>query len=647
MLLSVIIVNYNVRHFLEQCLFSVQEALKKVDGEAIVVDNNSTDGSLPYLEPKFSGVLFLNNPENIGFAAACNQGLQQAAGKYILFLNPDTIVPEDCFEKCIAFMQAHPEAGALGVKMMDGSGQFLKESKRAFPGPLTSLYKLFGFARLFPKSKTFARYHLGHLDENAINEVDVLAGAFMMVSKETLQKTGNFDETFFMYGEDVDLSYRIQQAGFKNYYFPETPVIHFKGESTRKGSMNYVRMFYKAMSIFVKKHYGGSKAGIFNFLIHIAIWFRAGLTAIANFIRRVGLPVIDAGLIFLSFWLVKIIWETRIKPDINYQESLIWVAFPVYTVVFLIAAYYAGLYDKNYKISELIRSSLIATIVLLAGYSLLPEQYRFSRGILLFGSILAFLLIGILRWILVKAKVLEDGHEKRNNAGIVIAGTENEFNEAKQILTDAGLKEKIVGRISPNGNDTDTLGNLDAINKTAATLPVKELIYCQGRLSFSAIINSLQKLPAGIIARIHAAGSASIVGSMSKNSLGDTFSKENGFRISDPYNVRIKRLIDFSAALIFLLTFPVHIFLVKRPFRFLASCVAVLAAKKTWVGYAGGAKGLPALRPPVMASNGLPLTSVQAFSAESLQMIDYWYARDYEPRVDLKLIRKSYRSLGG
>jgi GT2 family glycosyltransferase len=257
----------------------VQSAVAGLPAEIIVIDNHSADRSMEYLTPRFPGVRFIGNTENIGFARACNQGLRLATGKYILFLNPDTLVPEDCFHKCISFFESTPGTGALGIRMLDGAGKFLKESKRAFPSPLTSLYKLFGLSRLFPRSKTFSRYHLGYLEEHKTNEADVLAGAFMMIRKEVLDKAGSFDETFFMYGEDVDLSYRIQKAGYKNYYFAGSSIIHFKGESTRKGSMNYVRMFYTAMSKFVRKHYGGSRAGFFNFLVHMGIWFRAALTA--------------------------------------------------------------------------------------------------------------------------------------------------------------------------------------------------------------------------------------------------------------------------------------------------------------------------------------------------------------------------------
>ena len=214
--LSVIIVNYNVKYFLEQCLYSVSKAAEGLAAEILVIDNLSTDDSICYLKPKFPQVKFIESNANIGFSKACNTGLRQSSGNYVLFLNPDTIVAEDSFAKCIHFFETHPYCGALGVKMIDGSGAFLKESKRAFPSPVTSLFKLAGLSHLFPKSKLFSRYHLGHLDKHRNHEVDVLAGDFLMTKKYVLEKVVNFDEAFFMYGEDVYLSYRIQKSGYKN-----------------------------------------------------------------------------------------------------------------------------------------------------------------------------------------------------------------------------------------------------------------------------------------------------------------------------------------------------------------------------------------------------------------------------------------------
>ena len=259
MKLSVIIVNYNVKYFLEQCLCSVKKACKNLEAEIFVVDNHSTDGSREYLESRFPGVHFKWNEANAGFAKANNSVLPETSGEYVLFLNPDTIVPEDCFEKCIGFFSSNPSCGALGVHMMDGSGRFLKESKRSFPSPGTSFFKITGFAKLFPSSPLFAGYYASHLPEHKSNEVDVLAGAFLMVTRIALQKVQGFDERFFMYAEDIDLCYRLQKEGFKNYYFPFTSIIHFKGESTQKSSRHYITHFYGAMQLFVQKHYKEKK----------------------------------------------------------------------------------------------------------------------------------------------------------------------------------------------------------------------------------------------------------------------------------------------------------------------------------------------------------------------------------------------------
>ncbi len=285
--LSVIIVNYNVKYFLEQCLNTVLTACENIEAEIWVVDNNSTDGSKDFFAEKFHSVQFTWNADNIGFAAANNIALKKAKGEYILFLNPDTITPQDCLEKCMAVFKTNNTIGGLGVHMVDRNGNFLKESKRGFPLLSTSFYKLIGLAALFPKSKTFAKYYLGNLDENKSHEIDVLCGAFMMHPKKVLDIIGGFDENFFMYGEDIDLSYRIQKAGYINYYFAETTIIHFKGESTRAGDLNYIKHFYGAMSIFVQKHYSGNRSFLFNAVIHAAIWCRAIPLFIASLFKKI------------------------------------------------------------------------------------------------------------------------------------------------------------------------------------------------------------------------------------------------------------------------------------------------------------------------------------------------------------------------
>lgn len=253
MKISVVIVNYNVEHFLEQCLNSVRTALKNVNGEVFVVDNASVDGSMAMVKSKFPEVILIENQKNVGFSKANNQAMGFAKGEYILLLNPDTLVEEDTFERVITFMDANPEAGGLGVKMIDGKGNFLPESKRGLPTPAVAFYKIFGLSRIFSRSKKFNQYHLGHLDNDETHEIDILSGAFMLMRKTALDKVGFLDEAFFMYGEDIDLSYRLQLGGYKNYYFPKTKIIHYKGESTKKGSLNYVFVFLQCHDHFCKK----------------------------------------------------------------------------------------------------------------------------------------------------------------------------------------------------------------------------------------------------------------------------------------------------------------------------------------------------------------------------------------------------------
>ena len=259
MTLSIIIVNYNVKFFLEHCLLSVIKACKGLTAEIIVVDNNSTDGSKEYLAPKFPSVKFIWNNINVGFGKANNSAVLIAQGDYILFLNPDTILPEDCFKKCISFFEKNKDCGALGVRMIDGNGAFLKESKRCLPTASAGLFQMIGLTNVFPNSSLFSKYYAGHLAENENNKVEVLAGAFMMLSKNAVEITGGFDEAFFMYGEDIDLSYRILKAGLQNYYLGEVTIIHFKGESTQKKNEAYIKHFYGAMKLFIDKHYKRNK----------------------------------------------------------------------------------------------------------------------------------------------------------------------------------------------------------------------------------------------------------------------------------------------------------------------------------------------------------------------------------------------------
>lgn len=283
MKLSVIIVNYNVKHYLEQCLFSVERSLVGVSAEVWVVDNKSSDDSISYLKTKFPWVYFIENKENVGFSRANNQAIVRSRGEYVMLLNPDTIVTEHTFADCIAFMDSHPDAGGLGVCMLRSDGSFALESRRGVPTPWTSFCKMSGLGAKFPKSTLFGRYYMQYLPMDKPVEIEVMSGACMTLRREALAKCGILDETFFMYGEDIDLSYRILQAGYKNYYLP-TSILHYKGESTQKSSYRYAITFHKAMQIFFKKHF--HRNVLLLLAVSVAIYLKASMTYLHQQFRK-------------------------------------------------------------------------------------------------------------------------------------------------------------------------------------------------------------------------------------------------------------------------------------------------------------------------------------------------------------------------
>ena len=365
--ISIIIVNFNVKYFLEQCLCSVIKATTNIETEIFVIDNNSTDGSKEFFRGRFADVRFIWSNVNAGFSKANNLALQQATGKYVLFLNPDTILPQDCLEKCLSYFNFQEKCGAMGVKMIDGSGNFLKESKRGFPSPFTAMCKLTGLTTLFPTSKLFARYYLGHLDQHQNHEVEVLAGAFMLVKKSVLDLTGGFDERFFMYGEDVDLSYRIQKAGFKNIYFSATTLIHFKGESTKRRSLHYVRMFYGAMGIFVKKHYKTGGVLFYTLLIQLAIWIKSFQSGITNWIKFLSAKKNDESILEERCFIIadKKVFDsiTSILKKNSLQQTIIGRINPLNTM----EGHAVGNLDQLPFLLE--RQNVNSLIVCINGYS--------------------------------------------------------------------------------------------------------------------------------------------------------------------------------------------------------------------------------------------------------------------------------------
>lgn len=650
MKLSVIIVNYNVQHFLEQCLHAVLNAGKKVSIEVIVVDNNSVDGSVAMVKEKFPLVHLIENKKNTGFSYANNQAIKISSGEYVLLLNPDTVVEEDTFEKIIAFMDTHPEAGGLGVKMLDGKGKFLPESKRGLPKPAVAFYKIFGLAALFPKSKIFGKYHLGYLDKDKIHEVDILSGAFMLMRKTTLEKVGLLDETFFMYGEDIDLSYRILLGGYKNYYFPETRIIHYKGESTKKSSVNYVFVFYKAMVIFAQKHFSQNNAKLFSLLINLAIYLRASIAIIIRFLKSITLPVLDFAVIMAGLILIKDYYESHIRfiQGGSYSDRLISIAFPAYTLIWMLLVYLSGGYDQPVRLKKIARGIVVGTGVILIGYSLLPESYRFSRALIVLGTVWVLVAYFMIRLIAHLAGIKSLTLNTRKSKRIAIIGKQQEFDRVNSLLDQTNINKGFIGFISADEtgiHHPDYVGNIHQMEDVIEIHKINEVIFCSRDISSQDIINHMHTLVAtDIDFKIAPPESLSIIGSNSIDTAGDLYIIDVN-SISKTKNKRNKRLFDLLFSFLLLLFSPVLIFFQKKKFQFIGNIFSVLIGLKSWVGYGSEKQShLPKLRPSVLT----PLCGLKnrAVSEDTKNRLHLAYSKNYKIENDISIIWKAFSELG-
>jgi GT2 family glycosyltransferase len=653
MKLSIVIVNYNVKYFLEQCLHSVLKAIHELDSEIFVVDNNSVDGSIRMLREKFPHISLIENKENRGFSRANNQAIRKAKGEYILLLNPDTIVEDDTLVKCVRFMDGHPDAGGLGVKMIDGKGKFLPESKRGLPSPSVAFFKIFGFSAMFPRSKIFNKYHLGYLDKDKTHAVDVLSGAFMMLRKKVIDDIGMLDENFFMYGEDIDLSYRITRAGFRNYYFPETRIIHYKGESTKKSSLNYVFMFYNAMIIFARKHFSRENARIYSTLINLAIYIRAFFSLVTRFVSKLALPITDALLLFGGIYFIKGYWEHQfIFPEGgHYPLAFTAIAVPVYILIWLLSVYLSGGYDKPVRLTKIVLGMLTGTVLILVLYSLLSENYRFSRALIILGAIWGTLAMPGVRLILHIIGLNGYKINSEKNKRFIIAGERDEAERVSDLLQKTGLSPGFIGLVSYHHHRQNTngfLGHLGQIREIINIHRIDEVIFCAKDIPAQVIMDKMSELQDKLVDfKIAPPESLSIIGSNSINTSGDLYVIDIN-AITKISNRRNKRLLDIVVSSGLLLFFPVVLFTVKNPIGLFRNIFSILLGFKSWVGYSeltdSERQRLPAIRKGVL--NPFDAFRKEPVPGEAVSRLNLMYARDYQIPNDLNIILNGFRELG-
>lgn len=648
--ISIVIVNYNVKYFIEQCLHSVLKARKNLTIEVLVVDNNSTDGSCALIRSKFPDLTLIENKENTGFSKANNQAIRMAQGKYILLLNPDTVIEEESLVRCFDFMENHPDAGGLGVKMIDGKGHFLPESKRGLPTPEAAFYKIFGFSKLFPHSPRFSRYHLGYLPNNETHEIEILSGAYMFMRKEALDKVGLLDETFFMYGEDIDLSYRILQGGYKNYYFPGTTIIHYKGESTKKGSINYVLVFYKAMIIFARKHFSTKHARAFTLLINLAIYLRAAISLVRRLFDRLLVPALEfAGMALVLNFVALPLWEhLKYGEHGIYPPEVVQWLIPVYTAIWLFMIFFFGGYEKPLLPRRSTRGIVIGTIIILLVYALLPEYFRFSRAFILIGMLGALatsfcIRLGLFLLQVPGQKVLFGRETTRN----ILVGRCAEIRDTLLIMKNSEARVESIGIVSDEDCPglADRLGDTSQLEEIVKTNKINEIVFCGKDIPSKTIIGYMLKLSAyNLSYKIKPPEGESIIGSNSIDTAGD-FYVVNLNTIAQERNRRQKRMLDIALSILLGITWPVQLFIVRKPVHLLANIASVLLGYLTWVSYYQSAVvtvfDLPPLKKGVLNPAGK-----EANPDKSGERLNYNYARNYEVWKDISIVVNNYRHLG-
>lgn len=471
--LSVILVNYNVKEFLSNCLESVYRAAEGLSFEIIVVDNASADGSKEFLEPKFPGVHFIWNSQNVGFGAANNQAIRQAKGRYILLLNPDTLLQEDSLQVMIRYMEEHPECGASGCKILNADGSFAPESRRSVPTLMSSLYKTLGLTAIFPQSHRFGRYYLGWLPEDEGGKVPVLSGSFMFFRGEVLRELKGFDERFFMYGEDIDLCVRVTEAGWNIDYVPDTSIIHYKGESSRKEDLRYIRHFNEAMYLFYEKHYSQGVYRLFRVVIRLAVFVRTLVSFLSQRIKRLAPYVSDLVWMNLSlFGGLAIRWGFSLEKlsQIDYSQFL-WLNGLMTAIVLMLTQIGGGEEDKRLQLSSAMKRVVVAFTGLII-ITFFARELAFSRVIILVAFALSLVMIPLSRMVFSRRNgILTSSSGSWSRPRMLLVGVGPQTAQIMEKMeTSADLRGEIFGLI--HQSDWDQQGSGETIPGGKQPFPV-------------------------------------------------------------------------------------------------------------------------------------------------------------------------------
>ena len=563
--LSIIIINFNVKEFLEQALLSIQKATRDIETEIFVVDNASQDGSVALIREKFPEVQLIVNTKNVGFAAANNQALKLARGRFIALVNNDTIVQEDTFKQLFNFLENHPEAGMVGCKILNPDGTLQLACRRSAPSPWVAFTKVTGFSKLFPGSRLFGRYNLTYLDPDESYEVEAISGSFMLIRRQTFEDVGYLDDTFFMYGEDLDWCHRIREAGWKIYYVSDTAIIHFKGESSKSSGFDHTRIFYQAMRIYVAKYY---HSRFFQFLLMLGIFLRAIPSVFAKFSKALVVPIVD--LIFLNgSLLIALILRFG---DLRHLQSYIVVTV-LYSTVWLGCLFFAS-GDSKYRYSaSRAFIAVIAGLVINASLTFFFNQIAYSRAVVLIAGTLNIVLLTGWRFAIKRLSkwgwVRYKGSLGRTMLGkrTLVVGTSKISRTVVEKLRnrlDGGYE--VCGLVSFESNDLgkrlaeiEVLGTIDNLEAIIKHQKVREVIFPTDRISYDKMMQVMyQARGYGVNFRLVPSNLEVMIGKPSIDHIGDIPLVDINYKLDQPIYFYTKRLSDiFLTSVILFITSPI------------------------------------------------------------------------------------------
>ena len=653
--LSIIIVNYNVKEFLQNLIHSIEKASSNLKKEIIIIDNASDDGSVDFIREKFPQIKLIANQKNLGFGKANNIGLKEATGKFILLINPDTIVAEDTFEKMIKFFELNPSAGLAGCKILNPDGTLQLACRRSFPGPWTSFTKVTGLSSLFPNSRIFARYNLTYLDENQTYEVDAISGSFMMMRKEVYEKVGGFDEQFFMYGEDLDLCYRIQKDGFKVYYVHSTQIIHYKGESTKRSSFDETKVFYSAMHLFVKKHLSSS------LLVEIILRSAIAVRSVFAFIGARKLVIISVILDFIVFDLCLFASEKIYHSLSNwggFPDFAIPIVYSVPALIQIIVSFAIGNYKKDrLSVSKTLLSILIS-LPILTSLTFFFKDFAFSRAIVLITYV--FLLVALSLWrivfkIVFKKDLVDDDLKQKRT--LIVGLNDNAIQIGKKIKKKKTDRRSVVGLIGFSNKNIgekidlfDVIGTDQNIKRVIKENKINEVIFSSGDLTYNKMMEIVAKCrEENVEFKIVGSNLDFIVGKTAVTMLDDMPVIDLQYNISIPQMRFIKAVFDFAIIIPSLILIYPYIFFKSKLVqtqsdftKFVLGFPKVLSRSASLVG--------PDLTKSI-SDNFLGKTGLTGYwyieneNPEELEKLNFYYAKNQNIWLDLEILAKSLNKM--